>query len=280
LIGDQIGSVTGNTTIGMLQRRMPRGTATGNIQVSVTNTTTTSVTNVNYFTVPQESGIERSSGREAPAGQRNSNAGEIMLALAVAFIIGLGVRGLIDSNSVGSKITQVLQPVKNYDFESTPPDSFRPIGNPNNSYLMDEPGFNGGKSLHLNLLLAPFVNGTGHGGFGYDFSVPVEAKAISAHIFLPESSENPAQPIYAGLLAYYTDNRQAESPPTQLRQGYWTPLFWGAVGDSGGKSSISKVELWIMRPNAAYNGPVYVDDLVIYDLVPEMRVTPTPTRVK
>lgn len=258
------------------KRKVSGRTSTENINVQITNVYFPEYV-ISYLREHPESGIERGSSSESPVRQQNIGALGIAIALALAFAIGVGFGGRFELRSVTSKITRVLQPVQNYDFESVPPENFRLLGNPINYFSIDEPGFDSKKSLQLNLFLAPFANGTGHGGFSFEPSAPVQAKAFSAQIFLPEGKETLAEPIYATLVADFVDGRQENSSFTQLKPGHWTPLFWGTPFSSWEKPGITRLQLWIIRLNETYNGPVYVDDLVIYELAPELRVASTPT---
>lgn len=262
-----------------LRQSVPRSVPHTNIQVHVTNVYFPENVISLYKESPwEETEGDVSEGVSSPGQQAGGNNKDNWAALFVGIVIGIIIAGVIASREPNPEITNILQPVQSYYFESAPPQNFRLTGNPINNSSLAEPGFRGKRSLRLNLALAPYVSEIDQGGFSFELPTPLQAQAFSAHILLPENEQSLTDhPIYAQFITESIQRGPIPSPTVQLKPGHWVPLFWSLSSDSWDKLEITRLQLRVFRYNLPYNGPVYIDDLVIYDLTEAQKAISTPT---
>jgi hypothetical protein len=194
----------------------------------------------------------------------------------------------------------VLESVKEYTFseKAVVPSEISEIRGENTKEfsLSDEYAHEpyGGDSLRVDLDLDPYdaEAETGFGGIYLNLEKATRVDAINTYIFIPERSDVHGASDFA---AYYVaiDNEGdlvygASSPITIDR---WTPLFWGTSYAYSGENLCKdednddvcdeKAGIWwhewmmpeiqgfyvrIVRAKDSYTGPVYFDDLGIYQV--------------
>jgi hypothetical protein len=165
--------------------------------------------------------------------------------------------------------TDVLLPVRSYDFEEGPIRHFSLVGN-TVDFSIDAPGFNSNRSLQLNLSLAPYAS-VGQGGFRCELENTIRAQAVSAYVRLLPQEPVSFEPIYAQLVVDTVSGGRKFSPRTQLKSDQWTPMFWGSPFNSWENPEIRSVQMWILRYNEPCHGAVSIDDLTIYELAKEQQ---------
>ncbi len=194
----------------------------------------------------------------------------------MSFIFGAIVAAIFTTWAISASHSQgqdILKLIQKYSFETEIPKILRIADNATKPTLGDF-GFEGKHSLALNL--SPLSSDeSNRRTMELVLTDTIRIEAISATIFIPENKT--AQPTYAQLEAVLENDVTIHSIPTQLRPGFWTPMFWGTRSTFGDITNIKILRLLIHCPDTPYNGLVYIDDLNIYDLVPEKPVNPTVT---
>ena len=196
--------------------------------------------------------------------------------IIISFVLGVIVAAICTTWAISVFYSQgqdILKPIQKYSFETGIPKIFSIAENAAKPTLGDF-GFEGKHSLKLNLSQLS-SDESNRGVVELVLTDTIRIEAISTAIFIPE--DKTSRPVYAQLEAVLENDVMIHSISTQLRPGFWTPMFWGTRSTFGDTTNIKILRLLIHCPDTPYNGLVYVDDLSIYDLVPEKSVNPTVT---
>jgi hypothetical protein len=135
----------------------------------------------------------------------------------------------------------------------------------------------GTQSLRVFVDMQPYITNKDTEYVGVELTgvTPLQAKIITAWVFIPQSEPIQGINFSAHILAYVKDKNGVlggfVGETKVVKPGTWTSLFIGTFGETtdvlgnlvwNGKIDILYLTVWSDKP---YNGSIYIDDFSIYE---------------
>jgi hypothetical protein len=187
----------------------------------------------------------------------------------------------------------ILEPIISYDFqrEDHIPGGFELAGDAKDFSIAEGDHLSSGeRALRLDLALTPYKN-ENYGGFAVDLQDIPHVDALSILVFIPGQGNEKDDSFEVSFVAIDGNDEGVYGGGVTMPVGRWSPYFWGTryayVGvdyckdeNSDDKcdkpagllwhawkeTNIKKLYFRVWRNGESYGGPVYVDDLVVYQV--------------